>query len=69
MIKSSCLICEIDLENSYGVIISLAIVNKNGKHKLITDKKPSHVICEKCWEVVELFVSKEDYVSEILKLV
>ena len=63
MTKSDWLICEIDLEDSYGVVINLAIIDKNGKHELVTDNEPSHIICEKCWE------RKEDYISEILELV
>ena len=58
MLKNHCSICEIDLEESYGVILSLAVIDKHGQHEILPDKDPTQILCEKCWEHKEKEINK-----------
>ncbi len=60
--NSTCSICEIDLEESYGVLISLALIDRTGQHELLVNEDPSQIICESCWE------EREEEMSTLLKL-
>ena len=58
MSDSSCWLCGVELEESYGVILNLAIIDRQGKHKILPDEDPTQIICEKCWEDKEEDMNK-----------
>ena len=50
MSDTSCDVCGFELEESYGVVLNLAVINRNGQHEILPDEAPTHLMCEKCWE-------------------
>ena len=42
--------CGVELEESYGVVLNLALIERHGQHEILTDEDPSQLMCEKCWE-------------------
>ena len=62
MSDSSCWLCGVELEESYGVILNLAIIDRQGKHEIIPDEDPTQIICEKCWE------DKEEDMNKLFKV-
>jgi|TARA_R110000824_G_scaffold22325_6_gene81853 hypothetical protein len=62
MSDSSCDLCGVELEESYGVILSLALIDRQGQHQIIPDEDPTQVMCEKCWE------GKEEEMSKLFKV-
>jgi len=60
MSDSSCNLCGVELEESYGIVLNLAIINRQGQHEILPDEDPTQIMCEKCWddrgeEITKLF--------------
>jgi hypothetical protein len=51
---SLCFRCQVDLDESYGIVIQFAVVAENGEHRLHLGEEPSMVLCEKCWEEIQI---------------
>ena len=62
MSNSKCTRCSVDLDQSYGIIINLALINRKGQREILSEDEPSYVLCEKCWEL------KEDEIVQFLEL-
>ena len=61
MSNSSCNLWGVELEESYGVVLNLALIERHGQHEILTDEAPSQLMCEKCWE------HKEEAITYLFK--
>jgi len=62
MSDSSCNLCGVELEESYGIIWNLALIDRQGQHEILLDEDPTQIICEKCWE------DKKEEMNKLFKL-
>jgi hypothetical protein len=58
MSDSSCDLCGVDLEESYGIILNLALIDRQGQHEILPGEDPTQIMCEKCWEHKEKEMNK-----------
>jgi len=62
MSDSSCNLCGVELEESYGVILTLARIDIYGQHEILPDEDPTEIMCEKCWE------HKKEEINKLFKV-